>query len=73
MDNYSLSISFSINLKDNISSNINNIEFLDIIITDENKNILYCKDQDMFNTYCRKNNLNYIWKDTSILYKRYYL
>lgn len=65
MDEYSLNISFILSLQDDLNANVSEIELIDMIITDENKNILFCEDKDSFNNYCQKNNLNYIWKETN--------
>lgn len=65
-DNY-LGVEFEFNLKDksNSYSDIleNNISFEDIIIFDENNNILYCNNKELFTDFCKKYNLTYIWGD----------
>lgn len=62
MDDYNLSLEFNINLNKEIKAeNINDIYFPDMIITDENKNILYCEDQMVFEEYCKSNNLEHKW------------
>lgn len=38
---------------------IEQIDLDDLIITDENKSILYCMDKDAFEKYCNENNLDY--------------
>lgn len=56
MDDCNLSFNFNINVENN---DINSTEFLDMIITDEDNNILYCEDKNAFNKYCQEHNLNY--------------
>lgn len=64
MDDYNLSLTFSIKSNKDISVNdIEKINFKDMIIVDENKRILYCENEDKFNDYCIKNNLNYKYLD----------
>lgn len=65
MDDYSLNIEFNISLENNNFTDITDLEFIDMIITDENKNILYCENQEKFNEYCLQNNLNYKWKNNN--------
>ena len=38
---------------------LQDIELKDLIVTDEEKRILYCMDQDAFEKYCKENNLSY--------------
>ena len=47
MDDYNLSLEIGVK-GDFIKENITEICFSDMIITDENKNILYCEDKDTF-------------------------
>ena len=66
MDDYNLSLEFSVKLNENIKiENINEISFPDMIITDEENNILYCEDRDVFEKYCKDNNLEYKWKENN--------
>lgn len=66
MDDYNLSLEFDIKLNQDIEiENINEISFPDMIITDENKNILYCEDEKTFESYCENNNLDYKWKENN--------
>lgn len=65
MDDYYLKIMFSVNLEDTDYSNIEDLEFIDMLISDENKNILYCEEQKTFDDYCISNNLNFKWKETN--------
>ena len=63
MDDYNLCIEFSINISESIKvENLEEFEFTDMIITDENKKILYCEDEETFKSYCQDNNLKYEWK-----------
>ena len=39
--------------------NLKHAEIKDLIVTDEDNNILYCKDKDSFERYCSKENLDY--------------
>lgn len=60
MDDYSLSFTFSIKLDESIDvSKIQNVNFPNMIITDENNKILYCDSKEIFNKYCNEKNLNY--------------
>lgn len=63
MDDYTLNLSFSLEL-DNVNyNNIEDLIFSDILITDESNNILYANSEESFNEYCKKNNLNYNFMD----------
>lgn len=60
--NISAEISFQIpnELKKDINiQNIKIIELSDLIITDENKNILFCANEKALREFCENNNLNY--------------
>lgn len=64
MDNYNLSISFEVELsekaKDLISADeIVDINFPDLIVSDENNNVLYCMNQNTLDDFCREKNVNY--------------
>ena len=59
MDDFNLSFTFDVKLENEEVLKTSNIEFLDMIITDEENNILYCEDEERFNEYCKNNNLNY--------------
>lgn len=62
MDDFNLSFTFKVDLENQeLLNNASKIEFLDMIITDEENNILYCEDEETFNEYCTDNNLNYIF------------
>lgn len=65
MDDYTLNLSFDMELNsDNIeTSTINDVLFSNILITDDSKNILYANDEESFNKYCTKNNLDYEFMD----------
>lgn len=63
MDDFNLSFTFKISsekLKINESSKI---EFGDMIITDENNNILYCDNKEIFDKYCEDKNLKYVFEE----------
>lgn len=60
MDDYNLSLTFSIKVDDNIDvSKIRKLRLPNMIISDENHNIIYCENKDTFNNYCTTNNLNF--------------
>ena len=64
MDNYNLSISFEVELsekaKDLISADeIVDINFPDLIVSDENNNVLYCMNQNTLDDFCKEKNVNY--------------
>lgn len=64
MDDYNLDFTFSINVSKNIDfSDIEDIRLYEVLITDENNNILYCNNRDLFNEYCSNNNLNYSYHE----------
>lgn len=66
MDDYNLNISFSIQLDENIDKeSIKDLEFLDMIIVDNDKKILYCEDKETFEEYCKNNNIEEKWKEIS--------
>lgn len=63
-DDYNLSFTFSINVSENIDvSNLMTVRLNKVLITDENKNILYCDNKELFEEYCQKNNLEYSYYD----------
>jgi len=60
MDDYNLSFTFSLKVDDNIDiSKIQNVSFPNMLITDENNKIIYCENKDIFDKFCKDNNLNY--------------
>lgn len=60
MDDYNLNFNSKIKLNDTIKVNkILDINFEDVIISDENNRILYCNNKNSFEDYCNKNNLKY--------------
>lgn len=65
-DNY-IGLSFCLNDSDYFNLNVgqedNNIHFEKIIVYDENNNILYCNNKELFNAFCNKNELNYVWNE----------
>lgn len=66
MDENNLCLTFSLKPKEGINLNkIQKIDFSDMIITDENKRILYCEDKNTFEEYSKKNELDNVWKEES--------
>lgn len=66
MDDNNLCLTFSLKPKEGINLNkIQKIDFSDMIITDENKRILYCEDKNTFEEYSKKNELDNVWKEES--------
>ena len=64
MDDLNISTQFEIKINEDIDSviNLNNlksIDLKDLIVTDENKKILFCMDRQIFGEYCKENNLSY--------------
>ena len=60
MDDYNLSMTFSLILNDSINvGEIGQITLQDMIITDEENRIIYCENEKAFNDYCQRNNLGY--------------
>lgn len=64
MDDFNLSMSFSIIFNNDTNvEEIEKINFSDMIITDEDKRIIYCENKEKFNKYCLDNELNYTYLD----------
>lgn len=62
MDDYDLSFTFKVHVEDTeLFNKISNINLNDMIITDEENNILYCQNKEMFDKYCETNNLDYVY------------
>lgn len=67
MDDLNLSVNFDFEFDEAINetvnfNNIRNIELRDLIITDEENRIIYCKaTKDVFDEYCKKYDLPYIF------------
>lgn len=64
MDDITIGAHFTLEMDTKINGtidldNLQDIELKDLIITDEEKKILYCMDKDAFEKYCKENNLNY--------------
>lgn len=60
MDDFNLALTFDIAVQDDIDiSKIAETRIENFIITDDNKNILYCDSETLFNDFVEKNNLNY--------------
>lgn len=63
-DDYNLSFTFSINTSKNIDvSKLMTVRLNKVLIIDENKNVLYCDNKELFDEYCSKNNLEYSYYD----------
>lgn len=58
MDDYTLNISFDINLNNIDISTIENFSFKNIIISDDLNNILYVSDENILNDYKKENSLD---------------
>ena len=63
MDDYTLNLSFSLELDNVDYTKIEDLIFSNILITDDYNNILYANNEQSFNNYCDKNNLNYSFMD----------
>lgn len=64
MDDYNLSFSMVIKFQEDIKvDTINRVEIENLAITDNEKNILYCEDENEFNHYCKSNNLDYVYNN----------
>ena len=67
MDDLNLSVNFDFEFDEAINETVNfnhirNIELRDLIITDEENRIIYSKvTKDVFDEYCKKNDLPYIF------------
>ena len=67
MDDLNLSVNFDLEFDKAINETVNfndirNIELRDLIVTDEENRIIYCKTtKDVFDEYCQKNNLPYVF------------
>lgn len=58
VDDYNLNINFSVKTNGNVKD-IEDVYFSSMIITDENNNILYCNNKEIFDKFCRENGLDY--------------
>lgn len=71
MDDLNLCVNFDFEFDETINetvsfNDIRNIELRDLIVTDEENRIIYCKaTKDIFDEYCKKNNLPYIFGEFS--------
>ena len=64
MDDNNLSIEMSVKLDSKVNNeNIEKEEFKNLIVFDEQCNILYCENEDTFDNYCNKNNLQYSYNE----------
>ena len=55
MDDFNLFLAFDI--KSETNAIINKAEFKDLIITDENKNLIFCEDINTYEKYCKENGI----------------
>ena len=64
MDDYNLNVVFEAETKENLE-NINYVEILDLIISDENSNIIFCNydRKDLYEEFCKKHNIEYSEKN----------
>ena len=64
MDDFNLSFTLEMKFDESIDINsIYRITLPNLMITDEQKRIIYCIDETTFKEYCQKNNLNYSWNE----------
>lgn len=69
MDNYNLNLDLSVKLDERIQSNkILKMNFTDMIITDNDNNILFCQNKNVFDQFCNTHNLDYKWEKTNNSY-----
>ncbi len=60
MDDYNLSFTLLIKFENNIDiNNVKELNIPDLLVTDNENRILYCKDKEVFYNYCNKNNFDY--------------
>ncbi len=66
MDDYTLNLSFQLKFNDEVvTKEINRIELVDLLISDNDNKILCCEDKDIFDKFCKDKSLNYSWKQTN--------
>lgn len=66
MDDFNLALTFNIALQNDINiKEIADTKISHFILTDENKNIIYCDSEDLFNDFVKENNLNYQFRKYS--------
>lgn len=58
MDDFNLNFNFDI-MTDSDISNVNDIIFSDVLITDESHNVLYSDNRDLLVKYCKDNDIEY--------------
>ena len=59
MDDRNFNFILELKVKDEEIDIVKKIEFMDLIITDESNNILWCNNIDTFNNFCEENKLDY--------------
>ena len=57
MDENNIYIIFDLKLKKSLLENIHSVEIKDMIITDENSNIIFCRDYETYKNFYNSNNL----------------
>ncbi len=66
MDDYNLSLTFSMKIEDNINiAELSKIRVSELLITDEENRILYCEDEKVFTEFCNEKNLNYKYNESN--------
>ncbi len=67
MDDFNLYITFNIESEE-ILDKIDAVEINKMIITDENKNIIFCDNKEIYEKYCGENNIEYSEKNMNNSY-----
>lgn len=68
MDDMNLSVHFDFEFADNLNETINlnelnNVELIDLIVTDEKNRIIFNNNRNSFENFCEENNLQYEFKE----------
>lgn len=64
MDDSNLSFTLNLKFKDEVSvDEISEVHLPDMIIVDEESKILYCQDENIFNEFCKNNDLSLQYKN----------
>ena len=61
MNEYNLNITFSLKMED--TSKFDNLKLQNLLIYDEENRVLFCHEKDVFEKFCRENNLDYEWAE----------
>ncbi len=67
MDDFNLYVTFNIEAE-GILDKIDAVEINKLIITDENKNIIFCDNKEIYEKYCKENNIEYSEKNMNNSY-----